>query len=304
MADVSSTADRPSGVISPSFHAEALEILRETVGRKLLHDELATIRQMRDESLRTMGATHPDPYGFFSEHVRRYKANCSSVLQQARRALHGALDEMLWGLESDMDGLDGVMMLCDCASCRDCEESGVSQSGRANSQGKVFLPKQEEMSTDQSKLDRPLPESTADTSNSVLEPAPSTAAGEHQPEPSIRETVELSQDAPRKRRKVQDDDIPPGGLMPTVSVKRTIPLEDVVENECIFRYSGYDGFYILRCNRAKCNSWRTSSGIGAKWFREYPFKDPETWRHFAARNHGISNENEVFLKYAKRGKSP
>ncbi|KAI3323624.1 hypothetical protein HD806DRAFT_94392 [Xylariaceae sp. AK1471] len=80
-------------------------------------------------------------------------------------------------------------------------------------------------------------------------------------------------------------------------LKNSISLREVERGECIYRYGGYTGFYVLRCNASKCKKRlrRDSPTL----FTSHPFKDGLASDHFSE-GHNVKSESEIFRKFAIR----
>lgn len=84
-------------------------------------------------------------------------------------------------------------------------------------------------------------------------------------------------------------------------IKRNIFLREVEQQECIFSYSEYPGFYVLRCNLVKCK--KALDQDEGTIFKSHPFRNGLAEEHFTEEWHDIKSETEIFRRFAIRGAS-
>ncbi|KAI0516789.1 hypothetical protein F5B22DRAFT_606504 [Xylaria bambusicola] len=118
-----------------------------------------------------------------------------------------------------------------------------------------------------------------------------------QKRPLAREEVQTTSPKKKARRAPQMN---LGALGSSVHrpIKTNMFLHEVKPRECIFSYGDYAGFYVLRCNQAKCKK-----GLGKEEgtiFTSHPFSDGLALEHFAKEWHGLSTEADIFSKFAIR----
>ncbi|KAJ3557353.1 hypothetical protein NPX13_g9944 [Xylaria arbuscula] len=105
--------------------------------------------------------------------------------------------------------------------------------------------------------------------------------------------------APRKKAKRTSQlDLKSLGPSAYKPIKKNIFLREIGEQECIFSYGDYAGFYVLRCNQVKCKKELSLSE--ATIFTSHPFWDALALQHFSEEWHGLTSEDEVFRKFAIR----
>ncbi|RYP42986.1 hypothetical protein DL770_011907 [Monosporascus sp. CRB-9-2] len=124
------------------------------------------------------------------------------------------------------------------------------------------------------------------------------------PEEAAPVTADEAQGPKRKKKKT---------INTGAAFRRKIRMEDVKDDECVFRYGDRKGLYVLRCDRALCKKRERppGSGLGAAtegnseedgpiYFREYPFASYASWSHFRMLRHRTTNPDQVFGRYAYR----
>ncbi|KAH8647217.1 hypothetical protein BX600DRAFT_555465 [Xylariales sp. PMI_506] len=62
-----------------------------------------------------------------------------------------------------------------------------------------------------------------------------------------------------------------------------------------FRYQGFEGEYVIRCNRTTCKEISNSKTI---FFQCHPFKTGKAMDHFGGPGHNIKSEEQIFMRYA------
>ncbi|GAW21550.1 hypothetical protein ANO14919_110730 [Xylariales sp. No.14919] len=81
-------------------------------------------------------------------------------------------------------------------------------------------------------------------------------------------------------------------------IKKSILRCEAQEEECIFSYGDYPGFYVLRCNLMKCR--KALGQDEGTVFKSHPFRDGLALKHFGEDWHDIDSEPEIFRRFAIR----
>lgn len=304
MADTSTSGERAStSTINGRFQAEILAILLEAIGGKL-RKELEPLKEARNEALRTIDRDHPDPYSFFLQHSFSYMSECDKFLLDVKPILHGAVDAMVEEIQSNLflenaarrspsphvphhpvdvsyhESLERTLLFVRERLARSANRS-TEQEPRGNA-------------GESCGLDTAL--SVTEAGNPIIIAAKSNSAAQKK-RPASLQDEELGSPRPLKKKTTTKK----AGVRDRKTIKKAI--SSAKEDECVFRYEGHEGFYVLRCNVATC---KKRAGIGSSepiYFREHPFGDSAAWKHFTLRGHQVKDQNEAFIKYAAKGRS-
>ncbi|KAI1323918.1 hypothetical protein F5Y16DRAFT_327901 [Xylariaceae sp. FL0255] len=80
---------------------------------------------------------------------------------------------------------------------------------------------------------------------------------------------------------------------------KEVSQRDLENGEFKFKYEGYEGFYVLRCNQARCK--KQAGRDGPIIFKSDPFKTGLAKNHFSNKSHAnAESESAIFSKYALR----
>ncbi|KAI1486740.1 hypothetical protein F5X96DRAFT_215448 [Biscogniauxia mediterranea] len=281
----------PSPDIAEDISPKTLAIIRQTIGSRLRDEDLRVIKQFRDNSMQTIG--HDSDMTRFCRRKQQlyWEREWHKHLQALRRDLPNTINEILDDLEKEFG---------------DSKEL-TPPTLEHNNHGSTPLTPQS-ASKEYSREEFSVPEPVAKPAGPPTAPMapmtpmegvvledgnesirsftmPITSPGES---PSKRpfDHAESSR-ATNKRTKgaEQDND-------------RLLTLDRLREGECVFRYPGHEGFYVLRCERDRCRKKFSQDLI---WFDSYPFRWQRAMAHFSLSGHGVKDEAKVFQKYAWRG---
>ncbi|KAK8065510.1 hypothetical protein PG997_012257 [Apiospora hydei] len=88
------------GASAENFRDNIQAMVRESVGKKLIHEGLDTFDKERDEALRHI-PTSANPIVWFTEQNQLYNAKCQEYLENVRPELHHAIDALIDSLEEE-----------------------------------------------------------------------------------------------------------------------------------------------------------------------------------------------------------
>ncbi|KAK7756181.1 hypothetical protein SLS62_001774 [Diatrype stigma] len=295
MAETSTSGEEAStSTVNGRFQAEVLAVLLETIGGKLRR-ELEPLKKARNEALRTIDRDHPDPYSFFLQHSISYMSECDKFLLGVKPILHGAVDDMLEELKSTLPLEKGADSKFPNVSYRPANFSYHDSLERTLLSVRERLARSADRSTGQEPRGNAGEPPLLDTAPSVTEAgspiaAKSTSTHNKRPAPIQDEDPEPPRPLKKKTTKkavVHDH-------------KTTKKINSAKKDECVFRHEGFEDFYVLRCNAITCKKRAGVASSETIYFREYPFGDSASWKHFTLPGHQVKDENEAFIKYAAK----
>ncbi|KAK6069314.1 hypothetical protein SCUP234_10799 [Seiridium cupressi] len=107
-----------SSVLSPSTDAvietcsaNTQALIRDTIGEILRHQGLSALERARDDALRAIDRSEPDPMAFFLYQQQVYHERCTGLLRRIRPDLHGAIDDLVDELENDLSVIEASKQL-------------------------------------------------------------------------------------------------------------------------------------------------------------------------------------------------
>ncbi|KAI0126845.1 hypothetical protein BJ170DRAFT_421065 [Xylariales sp. AK1849] len=300
---VGSTSMTAPGAVAESFSANIPDIIRETIGEKLRHEEIGALSRARDDALRSMIPHESEPFRLFLQQQQLYQDRCGELLRRVRPQLHKAIDDVIDEIEHELGNISGLVRRTALQTPRSALH-GIVLGASGMDEYTLSQPKAPVANMEPPALGIRSPSRSVTppavqlptTSNvTSREPASSfTEAGSPvtpTAKPSTKRPLDdvqrMTESNKRSKNLAQS-----GGDRPRP--RKELRMNQVNEDECIFQYQDYDGFYVLRCCLQKHK-------IGNKnfYFRAHPFLYKRAISHFNKRGHGKAKaEDEIFDTYA------
>ncbi|KAI5918430.1 hypothetical protein F4810DRAFT_576809 [Camillea tinctor] len=286
----------PPDVVAAHFSAKSLENIRLMIAKRLKDEDLRMMKQLRDISPQVMS---DDP-----DFIRVYRQKQSLVweqtwhdyLQTLRRDLPTIVTGILNDLEKEFCGY---------------EEPTLPLPEHEQRRSEPLTPqsasKECAMDIDEPSVPAPVPDPVPSTTGASGAPmAPIEGANRGDSSESVRSfrsfTMPMTSpaDVSNKRRL----DHAEGSKTTNKRTKnaeqgsnRVLTLSQLKEGECVFKYEGHEGFYVLRCERERCKKEFKQDMI---WFDIYPFTPCRAEEHFSIPGHGVKDNAKIFQKFSWR----
>ncbi|KAI0594857.1 hypothetical protein F4775DRAFT_414419 [Biscogniauxia sp. FL1348] len=280
----------PSPDLAEGLSERTLANIRLIIGSRLRDEDLRVIKQFRDNSMQMMGHDSDITRICRQQQQLFWERTWHKHLQTLRRDLPKTINEILDGLEKEFE--DRKVPTPPALEHEQHDSTPLTPQSASKERSREELPMPEPVAKPAGLSVAPMAPMTPmegvvleDGNESIRSFTMPITSPVESPSKRPLDHAESSKSANKRTKSAEQDN------------DRLLTLDELKEFECIFRYPGHEGFYVLRCERDRC---RKSCGQDMIWFDSDPFRWQRAMAHFSIYGHGVKDEAKAFQKYAWR----